>query len=123
MSPSLERGKFVIVRSPKRLSRGDIVLFEHELASKRGRDISLLARVIGMPGESLKIEKGIVYINGNKLFEDYVSTENMTEDNVEEFIIPKGKYFLLCDNRKAGRFYDSRSIGPVGINSIRWKLR
>lgn len=80
-------------------SRGDIVVF------KRVGDSTLLVkRMIGMPGEHVVIEDGMVTINGNKLEEDYLST--FDKEYSGEFDVPEDSYLFLGDNRDDS--YDAR---------------
>lgn len=73
------------------LKRGDIVVFYSEELQA-----DLIKRLIGLPGDKIKIENGIVSVNGEVLKEDYIGTE----DNFNgEYEVPEGKYFFLGDNR------------------------
>lgn len=86
------------VYNPENLERGDIVVFESDELNE-----TLIKRLIGLPGDKIKIENGIVYVNGEKLEEDYIG-EN---DNFNgEYEVPEGKYFFLGDNRLVSK--DSR---------------
>ena len=111
MSPTLSDNQFIILsRSTKKIDRNDIVVFDYE-------DSKLIKRVIGLPGESIKYENGILYINDRE-YEDKFSS--ITEDfELSEFgikKIPENSYFLLGDNRNNS--IDSRVIGPVNISNI-----
>jgi signal peptidase I len=76
----------------EKLKRGEIIVFYSEEYQK-----SLIKRLIGLPGDKIKIEEGIVYVNGEKLEEDYLGEK----DNLSgEYEVPEGKYFFLGDNRK-----------------------
>ncbi len=95
--------------------RGDIVVFKYPLDDKQ----FFIKRVIGLPGEVVKIQDNSVYINGSKLNETYL------ESNVETFLPLRGhgdvtladdEYFLLGDNRDQS--FDSRSFGPVKKSMI-----
>ncbi|MDU5111307.1 MAG: signal peptidase I [Clostridium sp.] len=73
------------------LKRGDIVVFYSEELQA-----DLIKRLIGLPGDKIKIENGIVSVNGEVLKEDYIGTA----DNFNgEYEVPEGKYFFLGDNR------------------------
>lgn len=85
--------------------RGDIVMFDFP------DDESLLyvKRIIGLPGETVTIEDGKVYINGSKkpLEEDYV--KEVPVGSYGTFEVPEGHYFMLGDNRN------------VSADSRKWK--
>lgn len=74
------------------IKRGEILVFE-----SKEKNITLIKRVIGLPGDTVEIKLGVVYVNGQELQEDYVKNN---DDFTGEFIVPEGKYFFLGDNRR-----------------------
>jgi signal peptidase I len=74
----------------------------------------LIKRVIGLPGETVEIRDGRVYINGEPLGEPYL--EQLTSGNVSPRVISPEHVFVLGDNRGASN--DSRSFGEVALSSI-----
>lgn len=83
---------------------------------------SYIKRVIGLPGEHLKIQDGKVYINGKLLDEPYLQDRVTTPQNgvFYDVIIPEGAVFVMGDNREASM--DSRSFGCVPISKIESKV-
>lgn len=85
---------------------------------------SYIKRVIGLPGEHVKIQDGNVYIDGEKLEEDYLPAglvTDMGENGLyNDFIVPEGTYFLLGDNRGAST--DSRCFGCIPYEKIESKV-
>ena len=73
--------------------RGDIVIFKFPDNPK----ILYIKRVIGMPGETLEVNDGNVYIDGEVLDEPYLSV--VTQGNFGPYEIPEGAYFMMGDNR------------------------
>ncbi len=85
---------------------------------------SYIKRVIGLPGEHVKIEDGYVYINGEKLEEDYLQ-EGVITDSVgggvfTDITVPEGYIFVLGDNRSKST--DSRRFGCVPLNKLEGKV-
>jgi signal peptidase I len=90
--------------------RGDVIVFE--FPEDRSRDF--IKRVIGIPGDTVKVDEGTVYVNGVPLTEPYVNEEHRS--NMDEKVVPPGEYFVLGDNR--GNSSDSRSWGFVPEENI-----
>jgi signal peptidase I len=139
MSPQLEVGDRVLVsRLSYRLgepNRGDIVVFTEPGAPPDDRPLparlvgevlqtvglqrppenDLIKRVVGLPGEEIRADRGEVFIDGLLLREPYLPDGVRTGDFPAE-VVPEGHVFVLGDNR--GNSADSRVIGPVAIESI-----
>jgi signal peptidase I len=122
------------------VQRGEIVTFHSPLNPKE----YLVKRLIGMPGDRLRIDHGAVFVNGQPLDEPYATFEPIADNpyldrfptnvysdpGVEpgwwkqmqllthngELVIPAGKYFMLGDNRNHSR--DSRYWGFVSRDEI-----
>jgi signal peptidase I len=111
MNPTLEN-KNVLLMSKYfyDIEQSDIVLVEEN-------GFNIIKRVVAMPNDTVKIENGEVFINGEKLVEEY--TKGISFD-VEEFTIPENHYFIVGDNRTLGESLDSRdsSIGPINKEQI-----
>jgi len=93
------------------LKRGDIVVFYSEELQ-----LDLIKRLIGLPGDKIKIENGIVSVNGEVLKEDYIGT---TDNFNGEYEVPEGKYFFLGDNRlwsKDSRYWINPYISGKDIS-------
>lgn len=114
-------------------SRGDIIIFDAEAAGKR-----LVKRVVGIPGDVIEMKNNILYINGQKLAYENISSTLSTIDRSENLLgvdhlirinalgsrlsnfgrtrIPADHYFALGDNRDNSS--DSRIIGLIPRKEI-----
>jgi signal peptidase I len=98
--------KFIYKFEPIR--RGDIVVFWYPNDPSK----SFIKRVIGLPGETIAIRRGIVYINGEPLPEPYVDRSFHTrEENMAPVYVREHYYFVMGDNRDSSN--DSRQWGLV----------
>jgi len=95
--------------------RGDIVVLKRP---GQADSPDLVKRVIGLPGETIEVRAGTVYINGRALAEPYVVHEDAGW--LPPTRIPPGYVFVMGDNRTNS--LDSRSFGPVAINSLLGKV-
>jgi signal peptidase I len=73
-------------------SRGDIIVFHHKPSGKE-----FIKRVIGLPGETVKIQDGRVYVNGVQVEEPYI--EHRATYDLDSKRIPSNEFFVLGDNR------------------------
>ncbi len=97
--------------------RGDIILFEYPVDEKQ----IYIKRIIGLPGETVEIRDGHIYIDGSDepLKEDYLKEEWTWENDGYTFVVPEGCYFVLGDNRndsEDGRFWSGLAL-KYGIAS------
>jgi signal peptidase I len=111
MLPNFTTDQFIIV---SRLSyilsdpqRGDVVVFHYPLEPDR----DFIKRIIGLPGETVTILEGRVYINGKLLDEPYIDNFCRGKSCDGEWVVPAHNYFVLGDNRSASK--DSQDFGPV----------
>lgn len=95
--------------------RGDIVVLHPPIDQGK----PYIKRVIGLPGETISIQDGSVFINGERLEEPYLNGLSTSWPGAlgnEEIRIPEGQVFVLGDNRNNST--DSRYFGPIEIDEI-----
>jgi len=96
MKPTLQPGEFLLVNRVAykwgEPDIGDIVIFHAPGAS----DLDYIKRVIGLPGDVVRIENGSVYINNQVMVEPYIAA---APNYNGEWVVPIGEYFVLGDNR------------------------
>lgn len=117
MSPTFSPGDHVAARrirgQAEDVVRGDVVIL-HDPAGGRRRH---LKRVIGLPGERIRQQDGVLLVDGRRLREGYLngmpSVIGLTDRTWE---MERGEFFVLGDNRAHSE--DSRELGPVGADRI-----
>ena len=113
MLPTLQPGEFLLInRVAYKIgnpSIGDIVVFHAPGAS----GLDYIKRVIGLPGDQVRVENGTVYVNDQPLYEPYISAPP-TYSGIWE--VPEGEFFVLGDNRNNSS--DSHMWGFVPIEDI-----
>ncbi|MGD2103489.1 MAG: signal peptidase I [Anaerolineae bacterium] len=113
MEPTLHSSQRVVIEKiTYRLHgprRGDIVVIDSPSQSEM-----LIKRVVGLPGETVTVENGLVYVDGKLLEEDW--TVRQGGGSYGPRTVPPLHVFVLGDNRAASN--DSRSFGPVAIEDI-----
>ena len=77
---------------------------------------SYIKRVIALPGDALRIDRGRVYVNGRRLQEPYVPNRFSDDRSQPEMVLPAHEYFVMGDHRSISS--DSRDFGPVERNLI-----
>lgn len=89
--------------------RGDIVVFRYP----DNEEELFVKRVIGLPGETVVLENGKVYIDGEELEEPYLKEEWTVATGPYTFEVPEGCYLMLGDNRnnsKDSRYWDNTYV-------------
>jgi signal peptidase I len=136
MEPTLQIGDRILVNKLSYhlhgVDRGNIVVFSRPPAENcGGPEVNdLVKRVIGLPGETVSLSRGDVYVNGRRLDESWLpgAAQNSTEPGpggtpyslLHPYRIPAGDYFVMGDNRDDS--CDSRYWGPIPKSLIVGKV-
>lgn len=114
MAPHIVSGEYVLVNTfayrfaqPK---RGDIVVFSHD----DGARSVFIKRVVALPGDRVRIDRGSVTIDGVPLAEPYVRYSDAR--SFAEIVVPPNTVYVLGDNRANSE--DSRFFGPVADDRL-----
>jgi signal peptidase I len=109
MEPYIRSGEYVIINTfAYRIGtphRGEIVAFRHDNDARA----VFIKRVVGLPGERVRVERGRVYVDGRVLDEPYVQSND--DRSFAEVTVPAASVYVLGDNRANSE--DSRIFGPV----------
>lgn len=97
--------KFVYRFEP--IERGDVVVFWYPL----DRSKSFIKRVVGLPGETIELRRGHLFLNDHELTESYVPASFFDGSSYGPLQIPAGSYFVMGDHRDSSN--DSRMFGAV----------
>lgn len=113
MHPNFPDGEYLLTEKvsyyrndPK---RGDVIVFKPPISEDE-----FIKRVIALPGETVMVLNGKVFINDEELNEDYIKISTNPSSFLSEgkkYTVPAGNYFVMGDNRPHSS--DSRSWGPI----------
>ncbi len=110
--------------------RGDIIVFHYPVDTS----YVFIKRVVGLPGDTLQVKDGLLYVNGAQLSEPYIRKVNGVPETTEPgqpmpgstmlpawslkepYTVPAGNYFVMGDNRTESD--DSRTWGPVPAKDL-----
>ncbi len=97
--------------------RGDIIVFDPPVSSQK----PYIKRIIGLPGETVEVRDGFVYIDGERLDEPYIEGGITTcnQRDCDPVLVEEGQVFVMGDNRQNSS--DSRVFGPVEVDSVQGK--
>lgn len=125
MEPTLYNGEHVLMTPTTEINRYDVIVF----TDPRKSSDRYVKRVIGLPGDQIKVENNQLYINDIPMEEPYLQNRDQqdplyTEDFdlwhiIGEETIPLDHYFVLGDNRPYSG--DSRQFGLVPLEAIKGK--
>ncbi|QMV41408.1 signal peptidase I [Cohnella cholangitidis] len=115
MEPTLHENEWLfinkIVLKIGNLDRGDVVILKDPTEGSEGKEY-LVKRIVGIPGDTVEIREGELYINGDLKVESYTDVKIEGED-FPLTTVSAGHYFVLGDNRHASASRDSRAFKEV----------
>lgn len=120
MKPTLSNSQLIVTeKHPDRLKRSDIIVFKVPQMSNK----EFVKRIIGLPGDTVYASQGNIYVNGEKVTNQYdsQSTADFTLKEISgRATVPEDKLFVLGDNRSHST--DSRNFGFVDKTEIKGKV-
>ena len=116
MTPMLSNDEAIIINRLvyhfEPIRGGDVVVFDYPLDATK----SYIKRIVGLPGETVQIRQGLVYINGSWIPEPYVLSQYQDLSDFGPIQVPGDSYFVLGDHRNSSN--DSRVFGTVARRLI-----
>lgn len=124
MYPTLHNGDHMIMSKLGGINRFDVVILKAP-----DEDKEYIKRVIGIPGDTVEVKSGVLYINGKVVEQPFINSDNSKKTVfIDDFTlkeltgvdkVPEGKYFVMGDNRGVSK--DSRMIGFIDASAIEGK--
>lgn len=126
MEPTFYNGDYIFIsRQAYNLfgdpERGDVIVFHTGMQTEDGEDKNLIKRIIGLPGDTVEIVDGYVYLNGEELTEIYVNEQGLSGE-MEEITVPEGELFCMGDNRRVSQDSRDAAVGCVDQDEILGKV-
>lgn len=112
MKNTLKNGDILLLYKLSSINRFDIIVLDEENDNEK-----IIKRVIGLPGDTVAIKKGKIYINDKVIDDEYAYGETSDYDKVT---LGDDEYFILGDNRLISK--DSRYFGPIKEKEIKGKI-
>ena len=106
-------------KAPRITVGGNPERFDVVICRYPGRgDTNFVKRVVGLPGDTVELCGGYLYVNGERCEEPYISDAYRSGylSEMSPYVVPEGEYFVMGDHRNNSN--DSRSVGPVSRNMI-----
>ncbi len=108
MNTYLNDGEILLLSKVGKIKRYDIVVLHED------EDDNIIKRVYGMPGETIEIDHGKIYIEGKAIKDEYGIGETSDYAKIK---LKDNEYFVLGDNREISK--DSRNLGPIAKQNIK----
>lgn len=113
MHPNFPDGEYLLTEKVSYYrndpQRGDVVVFKPPISEDE-----FIKRIIGLPGDTVMVLNGKVFVNYKELKEDYIKIDTNPSSFLsdgEKYTVPSGNYFVMGDNRPHSS--DSRAWGPI----------
>ncbi len=114
MLPHVQPGEVVLINTLAYrfgpIARGDVVALDHDEATAQ----TFLKRVVALPGDRVRLDRGVLYVDDRAVAEPYVSFPDTR--SVPAITVPPHALYVLGDNRAESE--DSRTWGPIDESAV-----
>ena len=118
MEPYLHNNDLILTRKWDNPRRGQVLLIKSKIYPHQLN----IKRLVGLPGDSIAIKEGSLWLNGRTLTEPYLEGNPASDLEIDrDWIVPKATFFVLSDNRMLGT-EDSRNYGPIPKQSVKCQM-
>jgi len=121
MEPTLYENNYIFLSKQQYrfsdIKQGQIIVFHSDIETETGDEKLLIKRVVAIPGDSLTITNGAVFLNGKLLLEDYIK-EQYTMGYLEDVVVPENKVFVMGDNRQNSMDSRDPKVGLIDNDKI-----
>lgn len=127
MEPNFHNGDYVFLSTKAYtlfgdVQRGDVVVFHTQMKDDEDNDKNLIKRIIGLPGDTVEIIDGYVYLNGEILDEPYLQQQGISGE-MDAVTVPEGAVFAMGDNRLVSLDSRDSEVGCVSQDEILGKVK
>ena len=119
MEPTFHNNDYLITEKVtykfKTPQRGEVVIFH----PPDNTSVNYIKRIIGLPGDTVEIKNGSIFVNSKELTEQYLNSDDQTalsQGNQAKITLGEQEYYVFGDNRNHSR--DSRELGPIPLSNI-----
>lgn len=124
MMDTLHDGDYIFINKQAynfgEIEHGDIIVFQTDELDEKGNEKKLIKRAIALPGDTLEITGGKVYVNDEEIKEPYLR-EQYTEGEIERTVVPDNKVFAMGDNREYSHDSRESDIGFIDMGDVKGK--
>lgn len=124
MEPTFQDKNLVLVEKVSyflhKPNRGDVIVAKTDIPMNAWMNKSVIKRVVGLPGDTVKIDDGVVYINGERYYENYLKDDYINWNG--EWLVPEEHYFVMGDNRNNSSDSRNENIGAIEFSEIQGKV-
>lgn len=131
MNDTLYNGEIMLVTKFDYLTadapqRFDVVICHYPNRTTKGlfgieSELNFVKRIVGLPGDTVELREGYLYVNGEKYDEPYINDAYRSKSpgngySFAPYVVPEGQYFVMGDHRNNSN--DSRFTGPLSRDMI-----